>query len=124
MGQTMQIVRRHTSAGASTYAAIEFKTVTSEIRDRDGSIVFTLSDLAVPKGWSHVATDIMAQKYLRKSGVPAILRPCPEDGVPSWLWRSVGDEVGLAALPAEERFGPERDARQVFDRLAGTWTSW
>src|ERR671938_1914160 len=44
--------------------------------------------------------------------------------VPSWLWRAVPDEAALADLPEAERHGPERDARQVFDRLAGTWTYW
>ena len=47
-----------------------------------------------------------------------------ENSVPSWLWRSVPDEDALAALPEGERFGSETDARQVFDRLAGTWTYW
>jgi ribonucleoside-diphosphate reductase alpha chain len=40
------------------------------------------------------------------------------------LWRSVPDEEALAALPESERYGSETDARQVFDRLAGTWTYW
>ena len=40
------------------------------------------------------------------------------------MWRSVADERALAELPEQERFGGETDARQVFDRLAGTWTYW
>ncbi len=34
------------------------------------------------------------------------------------------DEAALASLPEGERYGSETDARQVFDRLAGTWTYW
>ena len=30
----------------------------------------------------------------------------------------------MAELPEAERFGPEKDARQVFDRMAGAWTYW
>ena len=47
-----------------------------------------------------------------------------ETQIPSWAWRSVPDEKALAELPKEERYGCETDARQVFDRLAGTWTYW
>jgi ribonucleoside-diphosphate reductase alpha chain len=44
--------------------------------------------------------------------------------VPSFLWRSVADEDALAALPEKERMIGEQSSKQVFDRLAGTWTYW
>ena len=56
--------------------------------------------------------------------MPLKAKRVEENSVPSWLWRSVPDEAALAALPETERFGSETDARQVFDRLAGTWTYW
>ncbi|MBL8604455.1 MAG: vitamin B12-dependent ribonucleotide reductase [Myxococcales bacterium] len=56
--------------------------------------------------------------------MPARLKKVEENDVPSFLWRSVPDEAALAKLPEAERFGSETDARQVFDRLAGTWTYW
>src|SRR5690606_30076362 len=90
----------------------------------DGSVVFKLDDIDVPAAWSQVATDIIAQKYFRKAGVAARLRKVEENDVPSWLWRSVPDTEALAALPEGERYGGETSARQVFDRLAGTWTYW
>ncbi|GIL00763.1 MAG: ribonucleotide-diphosphate reductase subunit alpha [Alphaproteobacteria bacterium] len=120
----MRIERRYTRAGQSPYEDIEFRTATSEIRNPDGSVVFRLEGIAVPRAWSQVAADILAQKYFRKAGVPARLRKVEENDVPSWLWRSVADEAALAELPAAERHVGERDARQVFDRLAGTWTYW
>ncbi len=120
----MRVERRHTQSGNSPYEAIEFRTATSEIRNPDGSIVFRLENIQVPKAWSQVASDILAQKYFRKAGVPARLKKVEENSVPSWLWRSEPDEKALAELPEEERTGPEMDARQVFDRLAGTWTYW
>ncbi|MGH7052673.1 MAG: vitamin B12-dependent ribonucleotide reductase, partial [Stellaceae bacterium] len=66
----------------------------------------------------------LAQKYLRKAGVPARRKPVAEAGVPDWLCRHVADDETLATLPEGARFGAETDARQVFDRLAGTWTYW
>jgi ribonucleoside-diphosphate reductase alpha chain len=120
----MRIERRFTTEGNSPYAGIEFTNLSSEIRNPDGSVVFQLADMEVPANWSQVATDILAQKYFRKAGVPARLKKIEENTVPSWLWRSVADEEALAELPEKERFGDERQATQVFDRLAGTWTYW
>ncbi len=120
----MQIRRHYTNGDQSPYQTIEFRTTNSEIRNPDGSVVFKLEDIAVPAAWSQVAADIIAQKYFRKAGVPACLKKIEENTIPSWLWRSEADLEALAELPESERYGPEMDARQVFDRLAGTWTYW
>jgi ribonucleoside-diphosphate reductase alpha chain len=120
----MRIERRYTKANQSAYAGIEFRSTTSEIRNPDGSVVFKLEDVQVPSTWSQVAADIIAQKYFRKAGVARILKKVEENSVPSWLWRSVPDEKALAKLSENERYGSEIDSRQVFDRLAGTWTYW
>ncbi|GDX82593.1 vitamin B12-dependent ribonucleotide reductase [Deltaproteobacteria bacterium] len=87
-------------------------------------MVFEADDVQVPESWSQVAVDILAQKYFRKAGIPAATKTVAEKGVPVWLQRKVPDEEKLASLQADRRFGPERDARQVFDRLAGCWTYW
>ncbi len=120
----MRIERKFTEAGKSPYETIPFRESGSEIRNPDGSVVFSLERFTVPAHWSGVAADILAQKYFRKAGVPVKAKKVEENSVPSWLWRSVPDEAALAALPEKERFGSETDARQVFDRLAGTWTYW
>ncbi|HRN83945.1 MAG TPA: vitamin B12-dependent ribonucleotide reductase, partial [Hyphomicrobium sp.] len=120
----MKITRRFTTAGKSPYDSIAFRRATSEIKNPDGSVVFRLEGFEVPEDWSQVAADILAQKYFRKAGVPRRLRKVEETQVPSWLWRSVADERALEDLPSDERMGGETDARQVFDRLAGTWTYW
>lgn len=120
----MKIERRFTKAGQSAYAEIEFRKATSEIKNPDGSVVFRLADIDVPAQFSQVAADILAQKYFRKAGVPAKLKRVEENDVPSFLWRSVPDNDALKALPKEEQYGSETDARQVFDRLAGTWAYW
>ncbi|NBB70479.1 MAG: adenosylcobalamin-dependent ribonucleoside-diphosphate reductase, partial [Alphaproteobacteria bacterium] len=120
----MKIERRFTERDRDAYAAIAFRRATSEIRNPDGSTVFRLADMEAPAAWSQVAVDVLAQKYFRKAGVPARLERVEEAGVPTWLQRSVPDEAALAELPAEERVAGETSAKQVFDRLAGTWTYW
>src|ERR1700712_5176653 len=120
----MKIERRFTKDGQSPYADIAFRLTTSEIRNPDGSIVFRADDVEVPASWSQVASDVLAQKYFRKAGVPSRLKKVEEETVPSWLWRSVADQDALAVLPENEPIIGEVSSKQVLDRLAGTWTYW
>jgi ribonucleoside-diphosphate reductase alpha chain len=120
----MHIARRFTNAGHDPYEGIAFRTTTSEIRNPDGSVVFAAEGVEVPAEWSQVACDILAQKYLRKAGIPAVLKPVEEPDVPEWLWRCIPDADRIALLPQAERSGGETSAKQCFDRLAGTWTYW
>src|SRR5258705_13165162 len=92
----MEIQRRFTRSGEGPYAGVSFEPRTSEIRNPDGKAIFPQDNVVVPSTWSQIATDILAQKYFRKRGVP---RP---DGTT----------------------GGETDSRQVFHRLAYTWTDW
>ncbi len=112
----MRIERHFTTDGQSPYQPIPFHEVASEIRNPDGSVVFSQAAIQVPAGWSQVASDVLAQKYFRKAGVPAETTPVAEDGVPQWLWRR-------EAKPGTATRG-EQDAREVFDRLSGAWTYW
>ncbi len=120
----MRITRLYTKHDQSPYQAFDFSVTSSEIRNPDGTVVFSLQDMEVPKHWSQVASDVLAQKYFRKAGIPACLKKFEENDVPSWLWRHVPDEEAIAALPEDERLVGETSAKQVFDRLAGTWTYW
>lgn len=92
----MKIERRFTQPGIDPLDAVEWDRRESVIREPDGTVVFEMHDIEVPKGWSQVATDILAQKYFRKAGVPQ------PDG----------------------SLGKETSARQVMRRLAGCWTDW
>jgi ribonucleoside-diphosphate reductase alpha chain len=120
----VKISRYYTTDGKSPYAGVPFVERNSRIVNPDGSIVFEAKNILVPQNWSQVAVDILAQKYFRKAGVPAITTPVNEKGVPQWLQRSVPNEKALQDLPEEERFVSEGDSRQVFNRLAGCWTYW
>ncbi|WP_394153113.1 vitamin B12-dependent ribonucleotide reductase [Loktanella salsilacus] len=112
----MKIDRTFTRKGDDAYADIAFRSATSEIRNPDGTVVFKLENCEIPAAWSQVASDVIAQKYFRKAGVPSAVVRIKEKGVPSFLWRSE---------PAEgATFGGETSAKQVFDRLAGAWTYW
>ena len=120
----MRFERQFTTAGTHPYNDVPFRTASSEIRNPDGTVVFSAENVEVPEQFSQVATDILAQKYFRKAGVPAALKRIEENDVPSWLWRSVPDEAALAKLPAEDRYVGESSAKQVFNRLVGTCTYW
>jgi ribonucleoside-diphosphate reductase alpha chain len=120
----MQIKRMFTESGKDPLSSIEFTKRTSEIKNPDGSIVFKMEDVFVPVSWSQVATDIIAQKYFRKAGVPKLLKKIREKGIPAWLQSSRADIEKLEQLPEKERYSSETDARQVFHRLAGCWTYW
>ena len=120
----MQIKRQFTTENQSAYATIKFRKASSEIRNPDGSVVFSQKDIEVPENWSQVACDVLAQKYFRKAGVAAKLKKIEENSVPSWLWRSVPDEAALKKIAKGKRSTGETSAKQVFDRLAGTWTYW
>ena len=64
----MKIHRYYTKENQTPYEGIEFDKRTSEIRNPDGSVVFQMKNVVVPKSWSQVATDVIAQKYFRKKG--------------------------------------------------------
>ncbi len=104
----MKVTRRFTRAGEDPYESIDFVDRSSEIRNPDGGLVFAMDGIKASKDWSQVAVDVLVQKYFRKAGVPQL----DDDGNPEMS--ESGDPVT----------GPERDARQVFDRLAGCWTHW
>ncbi len=104
----MKINRLFTKAGEDPLNSTEYEYRTSIIRNKDGSVVFELKNLEIPKNWTQVATDIVAQKYFRKTGVPQF----NVDGTP------LLDENGKQIL------GGERSVKQVVRRLAGCWRSW
>ena len=101
-------IKRVFSKKGDLFDGIEFEKRPSVIRNPDGSTVFEMRDIEVPKQWSQIATDILAQKYFRKAGVPQF----------DSKGRPVLDKEGKQVL------GPEKSAKQVVSRLAETWRWW
>ncbi len=112
----MKIDRRYTDAKTGPYNDITFRESKSEIRNPDGTAIFEAENIEAPSNWSQVAIDVLAQKYLRKAGVPDKTQSIDEAGMPDWLRRRKADD--------DATFGAETSVKQVFDRMAGTWTYW
>ncbi|MCL4129466.1 UNVERIFIED_CONTAM: hypothetical protein GTU68_034092, partial [Idotea baltica] len=108
----MKIERRFTQENKDAYADIAFHQTTSEIRNPDGSVVFSLEGVEVPESWSQVAADVIAQKYFRKAGVSADLGETSSKQVFDRLagaWAYWGWKGGM--------FDSESDARAYFDEM-------
>ena len=104
----MKISRRFTTKGRNVYDMFEYTMRSSVLRNPDGSKVFEMNDVEVPKEWSQVAADILAQKYFRKTGVPQ------------------RDEKGNVMLDEKGQpvTGSEHSIKQVVHRLVGCWKEW
>ena len=94
--QGLTIPRYYTREGVSPFDEFNYERRSSVIITPSGETVFELNDIEVPEHWSQVATDITAQKYLRKTGVPQ------PDG-------STGHETSM---------------KQVAHRMADCWRQW
>jgi ribonucleoside-diphosphate reductase alpha chain len=66
----LRVKRHFTEKNSQAFDQIQFDKRTSRITEPNGTIVFEMNDIEVPKSWSQLATDIIAQKYFRKRGVP------------------------------------------------------
>ncbi len=108
--------RHYTREGASVFDLFEYDYRTSVIRNPNGEKVFEMTDVEVPSHWSQIATDILAQKYFRKAGVP---QPDGSTGRETSIklvahrladcWRNWGTQYGY--------FASEQDARIFYDEL-------
>ncbi|MFN3306063.1 MAG: vitamin B12-dependent ribonucleotide reductase [Candidatus Kapaibacteriota bacterium] len=104
----MKVKKLFTQNAKSAYEMFRYTKRNSILRNLDGSIVFHMENIEVPAHWSQVATDVLAQKYFRKTGVPQF----DEKGNP--IYDTNGNQV----------LGSETSIKQVVHRLAGTWRYW
>ena len=107
MSEGLKVSRRFTRHGEDPFETVTWRRRDTKIMNPDGSVVFEMRDAEIPVGWSQVAADIMVSKYFRKAGVP--------------LYDAEGTLLDEDHQP---RLGSESSARQVFNRLAGTWRWW
>lgn len=120
----MKFRRIFTANLSNPLDGIEFENRTSQLRNLDGTSGSSSITIRVPSDWSQMASDILAQKYVRKADIPAATVRVSEPGIEPWLQRSIPDETVLASMDEHARFGAETDARQIFHRIAGCWTYW
>lgn len=92
----MQFSRRFTRDDVNVFDQFTYDYRTSVIRNPTGEVVFEMNNVEVPATWSQIATDILAQKYFRKAGVPQ------PDG----------------------SLGRETSVKQVAHRMANCWKVW
>lgn len=88
--------RKFTNDYQNPFDMFEYDYRSSVIKNPNGEIVFQIDNVEIPKPWSQIATDILAQKYFRKAGVPQM------DG----------------------SLGRETSVKQVVHRLAYCWKVW
>ena len=94
--QGLKFQRKYTREDIGVFDQFEYDYRTSVIRNPSGEVVFEMTNVEVPKQWSQIATDILAQKYFRKAGVPQ------PDG----------------------SLGRETSVKQVAHRMANCWRVW
>ena len=92
----LEFSRRFTKENLSPFDQFEYDYRDSVIKNPNGEKVFEMTNVEVPKQWSQIATDILAQKYFRKAGVPQ------PDG----------------------SLGRETTVKQVAHRMANCWRVW
>jgi len=62
--------RFFTQDGVRPLDQIQYVMANSQIKDKEGRIIFEMKDIEVPAHWSQLAIDILVSKYMRKVGVP------------------------------------------------------
>ncbi len=104
----LSVPRYYTNSTLSPFEMFAYDKRVSQIKNPDGSLVFRMEDVEVPMFWSQVATDILAQKYFRKAGVP------------------LRNERGELLLDENGKVitGSETSIKQVAHRIAGCWKHW
>jgi ribonucleoside-diphosphate reductase alpha chain len=94
--QALKFTRKFTIEGTSPFDQFAYDYRTSVIKNPTGETIFEMTNCEVPQQWSQIATDIIAQKYFRKAGVPQ----------------------------ADGTIGRETSAKQVAHRMANCWKVW
>ena len=114
--QALQFSRQYTKDGVSPYDMFEYDYRTSVIKNPTGEVVFQMDNVEVPRQWSQIATDILAQKYFRKAGVPQADGSTGRETTVKQVahrmahcWRVWGERYGY--------FATENDAQVFYDEL-------
>ncbi|MCX6809472.1 MAG: adenosylcobalamin-dependent ribonucleoside-diphosphate reductase [Candidatus Berkelbacteria bacterium] len=104
----LEIPRYFTKSGKDPLDFIEYELRSCKITNPDGSVIFEMEEIEIPKSWSKVASDVLISKYIRKGGVPQFDK----------FSNPIKNKDGSAKI------GAEKSVRQVVRRLAGCWRYW
>jgi ribonucleoside-diphosphate reductase alpha chain len=101
------MARRFVQAGVDPYDTVEWETRSAVISGEGGETVFEQRDIEVPKGWSQLATNVVASKYFRG----ALGTPARERSVRQLIGRVVGT---ISQWGDEQGYFAGADDRQAF----------
>jgi len=87
----MEVPRVFSTEGVSPFARIEWEFRTAEIKDEHGRAIFQQNDCEIPRGWSQLATNVVASKYFY--GDVASGNGCPSEGKREYSVRQLIDRV-------------------------------
>jgi ribonucleoside-diphosphate reductase alpha chain len=103
----LSIPRHFTEAGVDPFSYFTFVRRPSRIGTTSGVAIFEMAGVEVPDFWDQTSIDILASKYLRKTGVPQY------------------DEAGIIIeKDGQPVRGPETSFKQAAHRLANAWRLW
>lgn len=121
----MKFNRLFSNEVVSVFDQFHYELRSSVIRNPAGDAVFEMNQVEVPKGWSQVATDILAQKYFRKAGVP---QPDGSLGAETSLkqvahrivncWKVWGEKYGYFASPQDAQIFYDELVHMIMDQKA------
>ena len=94
----MEVPRVFSTEGVSPFDQVDWELRTAEIKDERGRAIFQQIDCEIPRGWSQLATNVVASKYF------------------------YGDVASGNGSPAEGK--REYSVRQLVDRVTRTIADW
>ncbi len=113
----LTILRRFTEINKDVFLDFKYEQRSSVIKNPKGDIVFENKEVEVPVGWSQVATDILAQKYFRRTGVPLMNGSTGGENSAKQVvhrladcWKDRGQQYGY--------FASKKDADAFYDEVA------
>jgi ribonucleoside-diphosphate reductase alpha chain len=125
-GKGLKFKRVYTTPGVDPFDLIEWDQRTSKITNPDGSTVFELKNLEIPKSWTQLATDIIASKYFRKAGVPATGHEISAKQTVTRIARSIrkaGEEFGGYFADVEDADTFEAELTHMLINQIGAFNS-
>ena len=114
----MEVPRVFSTEGVSPFDRIEWDFRTAEIKDEHGRTIFQQTDCEIPRGWSQLATNVVASKYFY--GDVASGNGCPSEGKREYSVRQLVDRVTRTIADwgrDDGYFATPEDGERFYDEL-------